>query len=181
MRLTFDGEALDSGLLGPPTLQMWLSGNHERVIVQVWDANNQMPERREQNPDAESGRGLTIVEAFSDDFGAYRLEGGNGKIVWARLPGRSAQQQGRKCVRVEQRTASRARGTGATGVSSARAAGGQAVTVDPVRPDRGGVRRSEVRGRAGRAGERSVRRAGGTSRRSWWRLTGGLAATAGAR
>jgi hypothetical protein len=42
-----------------------------------------MPQQRELDLEAASGRGLTIVEAVSETVGAYRLEGENGKVVWA--------------------------------------------------------------------------------------------------
>jgi hypothetical protein len=67
------------------TVQLWLSADHRGVLVQVWDANEQLPQRRQLDPEAESGRGLAIVEAISDEIGVYRLERENGKIVWALL------------------------------------------------------------------------------------------------
>jgi two-component sensor histidine kinase len=66
-----------------PTVQLWLSSDENRVVIQVWDANEQMPQRRELDLEAASGRGLTIVEAVSETLGAYRLEEANGKVVWA--------------------------------------------------------------------------------------------------
>ncbi len=70
-----------------PTVQMWLSADHERVLIQVWDGNEQMPVRQEPELDAEHGRGLSIVAALSESCGAYRLERENGKIAWARCVG----------------------------------------------------------------------------------------------
>jgi anti-sigma regulatory factor (Ser/Thr protein kinase) len=69
----------------PPTIQMWLSADEKRVSIQVWDASNHMPEKREPDLESLDGRGLLLVESLSDDCGAYRLEGGNGKVVWARV------------------------------------------------------------------------------------------------
>jgi anti-sigma regulatory factor (Ser/Thr protein kinase) len=69
----------------PPTIQVWLSADQDWVIVQVWDANNQMPEKLEPDLETEGGRGLVLVDALSESCGVYRLEGGNGKIVWARV------------------------------------------------------------------------------------------------
>ncbi len=69
----------------PPTIQVWLSADEKRVWVQVWDGNNRMPQKREPDLDSLDGRGLFLVESLSDDCGAYRLEGGNGKVVWARV------------------------------------------------------------------------------------------------
>jgi two-component sensor histidine kinase len=73
----------------PPTIQIWLSADKERVSVQVWDASNRMPQKREPDPDAVSGRGLVLVESLSERCGAYRLEGGNGKIVWTLIRAQS--------------------------------------------------------------------------------------------
>src|SRR5262249_13714782 len=68
---------------GPPTIQIWLSADDKRVGVRVWDANEELPKRQALEPDAEHGRGLLIVDAICEARGEYRLEGGNGKIVWA--------------------------------------------------------------------------------------------------
>jgi hypothetical protein len=35
--------------------------------------------------EAEHGRGLMLVQALTEDYGAFLLEGGNGKVVWALL------------------------------------------------------------------------------------------------
>jgi anti-sigma regulatory factor (Ser/Thr protein kinase) len=64
----------------PPTIQVWLSASEKRVCVKVWDGNNRMPETREPDLESPAGRGLFLVESLSDDCGAYRLEGGNGKV-----------------------------------------------------------------------------------------------------
>jgi anti-sigma regulatory factor (Ser/Thr protein kinase) len=69
----------------PPTVQMWITADEKWVSVQVWDASNRMPQKREPDPEALSGRGLLLVERLSESCGAYRLEGGNGKVVWARV------------------------------------------------------------------------------------------------
>jgi hypothetical protein len=34
-------------------------------------------------PDAETGRGLLLIEALSTQWGFYVPDGGDGKIVWA--------------------------------------------------------------------------------------------------
>lgn len=68
-----------------PTVQLWLSADHERVLIQVWDGSNRMPQKQEPDPAALGGRGLLLVEAISESCGTYRLEGGDGKIIWARV------------------------------------------------------------------------------------------------
>jgi anti-sigma regulatory factor (Ser/Thr protein kinase) len=68
-----------------PTVRMWLSADNERVLVQVWDANHQLPVPQQPDPDAEHGRGLLLVESLSETWGAYRPPRSIGKIVWAML------------------------------------------------------------------------------------------------
>lgn len=68
-----------------PTVRMWLSADVERVLVQVWDADHQLPEPEQPGLDAEHGRGLLLVEALSEAWGAYRPQRSIGKIVWAVL------------------------------------------------------------------------------------------------
>ncbi len=70
---------------GVPPVRLWLSSDKERVLIQVWDGDHGMPVRREiEDLEAESGRGLMIVDAFCEEWGAYRPEGGSGKVIWAR-------------------------------------------------------------------------------------------------
>ncbi len=68
---------------GLPPARLWLVAHPRRVLVQVWDGNNRMPEQLETNAEAESGRGLWLVEALSEDWGAFQPEHASGKVVWA--------------------------------------------------------------------------------------------------
>jgi anti-sigma regulatory factor (Ser/Thr protein kinase) len=68
---------------GSPPVRLWVQSDRARVLVQVWDANDQLPERRQPEPDAEHGRGLLIVESLSATFGVYRPAHSSGKVVWA--------------------------------------------------------------------------------------------------
>jgi anti-sigma regulatory factor (Ser/Thr protein kinase) len=70
---------------GTPPVRLWLRSGGQRVLVQVWDANQQMPERQEPDPEAEHGRGLLLVESLSAKFGVYRPDRSSGKVVWAEL------------------------------------------------------------------------------------------------
>jgi anti-sigma regulatory factor (Ser/Thr protein kinase) len=68
---------------GLPPVRLWLSSDKERVLIQVWDANDRLPIRRETKElDAESGRGLLLVETLCDRYGLYRLERASGKVLW---------------------------------------------------------------------------------------------------
>ncbi len=54
------------------------------VIVAVWDSDPAVPQLREDAPDeAESGRGLVIVDALATRWGTYSASGG--KVTWARV------------------------------------------------------------------------------------------------
>jgi hypothetical protein len=66
-------------------VRLWLYSDKERVLIQVWDADDRMPEPQGMDLDAESGRGLLLVEALCAEWGAYVPEDGGGKVVWAVL------------------------------------------------------------------------------------------------
>src|ERR1022692_523913 len=68
---------------GVPAVWLWLCSDRQRVLVQVWDGNDQLPERKAGGLEAESGRGLLLVDALSAEWGAFAPEGWTGKIVWA--------------------------------------------------------------------------------------------------
>lgn len=55
------------------------------LYVSVTDANDTLPTLREAAPDNESGRGLPLVAALADDWGAEPRVGGIGKTVWFTL------------------------------------------------------------------------------------------------
>lgn len=78
-------EALRAVQPYPPTVQFWLHASASQVLIQVWDAFHLLPTHQEPALDEEHGRGLLLVESLSVEWGAYRLEGGNGKVVWARV------------------------------------------------------------------------------------------------
>lgn len=77
------GRFLGRRLAEIPTVRLWLSSDRAAVLIHVWDADHRMPERREREPEAESGRGLLLVEALSADWGWYVPNGWRGKVVWA--------------------------------------------------------------------------------------------------
>jgi len=67
----------------PPPVLLWLLTDGRRVLVLVWDAVARPPSPREAGPDDESGRGLAIVAALSQDWGSYPAAGRGGKVTWA--------------------------------------------------------------------------------------------------
>lgn len=70
-----------------PYLRMWLCADQDAVLVQVWEAADQLPVWRDADPDADHGRGLIIVSALSKDCGWYRPAALPGKIVWSVIAG----------------------------------------------------------------------------------------------
>jgi anti-sigma regulatory factor (Ser/Thr protein kinase) len=79
----YASESLGDREHGLPTVQLWLSADDERVEIRVWDASRELPKRQAPEVDAEHGRGLLIVDAICEARGEFRLQGENGKIVWA--------------------------------------------------------------------------------------------------
>ncbi|MDV9190060.1 ATP-binding protein [Streptomyces sp. SR27] len=61
----------------------------DRVRIEVTDRSRFLPLHTLPQPDAESGRGLLLVDALADRWGAVAVDGG--KCVWAEL---SAHGQG---------------------------------------------------------------------------------------
>jgi anti-sigma regulatory factor (Ser/Thr protein kinase) len=72
-------------------VRLWLLTDKRKVLVLVWDANPQLPALIEADDDAESGRGLFLVQAFSERWGSYPTPQRGGKVVWA-LCGRNTGQ-----------------------------------------------------------------------------------------
>lgn len=61
---------------------MVLQQRDETVFVEVADVSPALPVPRRESADDESGRGLALVEAFSDDWGYRRRGNRRGKWVW---------------------------------------------------------------------------------------------------
>lgn len=57
----------------------------DRLHIAVTDANDTLPTPHNAAPDAESGRGLTLVAVLADDWGTEPRPGGYGKTVWFEL------------------------------------------------------------------------------------------------
>jgi anti-sigma regulatory factor (Ser/Thr protein kinase) len=66
-------------------VRLWLLTDKARVLILVWDASPRAPERVHVSGDAESGRGLLLVETISDKWGWYFPQGTAGKVVWAEI------------------------------------------------------------------------------------------------
>ena len=68
-------------------MRLWLLSDTVHIAVLVWDASPQPPVRTHIDDEAESGRGLLLVEAVSQRWGWYTPRDTPGKVVWA-LTGR---------------------------------------------------------------------------------------------
>ena len=70
---------------GATPVRLWLLSDTVRVVILVWDASPEPPVRMSSGDDAETGRGLLLVEAISDQWGSYPVRDEGGKVVWALL------------------------------------------------------------------------------------------------
>jgi hypothetical protein len=70
---------------GLPTVRFWLTSDCQRVLIQVWDGDHHKPEPQNVGLDAETGRGLLLVETLSAQWGCYTPDSQDGKIVWAMI------------------------------------------------------------------------------------------------
>ncbi len=68
---------------GVPPVRLWLFSDGQRVLIQVWDGNDNFPAPQHADPDAETGRGLLLVESLSAEWGSHPPERSSGKVVWA--------------------------------------------------------------------------------------------------
>jgi hypothetical protein len=62
---------------------LWLVSDRAQVVIFVWDASPLPPLPGDVGEDAESGRGLLIVQAVSERWGWDSPPGMGGKVVWA--------------------------------------------------------------------------------------------------
>jgi hypothetical protein len=68
---------------GLPVLQLLLASDRRDVLVQIWDSSRETPLRQDMAMEAESGRGLLLVEHLSAQWGCYLPEASAGKVAWA--------------------------------------------------------------------------------------------------
>jgi len=73
---------------GLPLLWLRLLSDTQRLMIEVWDnlpAVFGAPVVQHADPDDESGRGLEMVDILTDDWGWEKVDGWDGKRVWAVL------------------------------------------------------------------------------------------------
>jgi anti-sigma regulatory factor (Ser/Thr protein kinase) len=82
--LTANAVAASQSMVQCAPVRLWLLAGRAQVLVMVWDACPRPPVPAEVREDAESGRGLLLVEAMSKRWDWYLpLDGTGGKVVWA--------------------------------------------------------------------------------------------------
>jgi anti-sigma regulatory factor (Ser/Thr protein kinase) len=74
------------------TVRLTVSCDRTRILVEVWDGGDGVPVRASPADDAESGRGLLLVDSLSTRWGWYPVPDGDsaapqgrGKVTWALL------------------------------------------------------------------------------------------------
>jgi anti-sigma regulatory factor (Ser/Thr protein kinase) len=78
---------------GAPAVAVYLALDRDQLAVLVWDASPRQPARRAHDDDAETGRGLELVQALSDEWGTCPSDQA-GKVVWAKFGLRGPSQTG---------------------------------------------------------------------------------------
>jgi anti-sigma regulatory factor (Ser/Thr protein kinase) len=78
--------ATNAVLHGQRPIAVTVEAGEDRLRVEVKDAAPALPVELDTGPEVERGRGLAIVDAVADEWGAERVAG-NGKVVWAELRG----------------------------------------------------------------------------------------------
>ena len=78
--------AADASVVLPerPPITLRLTATDKSLVIEAWDHSPHDLEPREADPDAEHGRGLTVVAALSTRWGCERT-GYHRKVVWAEL------------------------------------------------------------------------------------------------
>ena len=57
--------------------------NHGKPRIEMWDSGDLLPRKQDPGLDAETGRGLQVIEALSTAWGSRHAA--SGKCVWATL------------------------------------------------------------------------------------------------
>jgi anti-sigma regulatory factor (Ser/Thr protein kinase) len=66
-------------------VRLWLLCDRRRMLILVWDCTPQPPVRIGTSDDAETGRGLLLVETISARWDWYFPQDLGGKVVWAEI------------------------------------------------------------------------------------------------
>ena len=63
-----------------PLARITVTTDRGSLLIRVWDSSDGMPVHQQAGPSDDGGRGLTIIDALSTDWGACREA--DGKVVW---------------------------------------------------------------------------------------------------
>jgi anti-sigma regulatory factor (Ser/Thr protein kinase) len=82
--------AINHAVTPPGTLPAIIFAIHHRpheLRITVWDNGPGKPEQTEPGPDAETGRGLAIIDDLTgSNWGWWPTPASGGKVIWAALP-----------------------------------------------------------------------------------------------
>ena len=67
----------------PIPVRLQLLSDKARVLIKAWDGNPRAPVPGDSGPASESGRGLLLVAALSEQWNWYASQEDGGKVVWA--------------------------------------------------------------------------------------------------
>lgn len=78
-------ELFSNALRHAPSRQyvLVIDWNEGKPRIEMWDSSERLPEKQTLGVEAETGRGLHLVEALSSSWGSRRAA--SGKCVWAVL------------------------------------------------------------------------------------------------
>jgi len=63
-----------------PVIRLRMVSDRLSLVIHVWDTCDEMPVRQDAGPNEIGGRGLLLVEALGQEWGAYWEA--HGKVVW---------------------------------------------------------------------------------------------------
>jgi anti-sigma regulatory factor (Ser/Thr protein kinase) len=78
-------ELFSNALRHAPSPQYVLAVDHNggKPRIEMWDSGEHLPRKQDPEMDAETGRGLHLIEALATDWGTRHAA--SGKCVWATL------------------------------------------------------------------------------------------------
>ena len=59
-----------------------VSSDRSRLLMEVWDCSPELPKKAQPDGQSENGRGLVLIEAYSDRWSFYATPQWGGKVVW---------------------------------------------------------------------------------------------------
>ncbi len=81
--LTTNAMQVSRAAMQDDPIKLWLVSDKVQIVVLVWDASPLPPVPMDADDDAETGRGLLLVQAVSARWGWHFPPDMGGKVVWA--------------------------------------------------------------------------------------------------